>query len=154
MIQLCNGRNEAAFNPIENAMKHTLGEAAKVVGFSKSTISRAIKTGALSAKRLDDGSFSIEPSELERWNTSNSHSNAKMKKLSTPVATAETSNETGVLEAELKGARELLARADAERERLEADRDKWREQAERVTLLLEDNRPRSGGFLGRLLGRK
>ncbi len=49
------------------ASSYTLGEAAKAVGFSKTTLSRAIKKGNLSAKRLDDGSYKIDAAELERW---------------------------------------------------------------------------------------
>ena len=44
----------------------TLGQAAKEVGKSKSTINRAIKNGRLSAQRLDDGSYRIDPAELFR----------------------------------------------------------------------------------------
>ena len=44
----------------------TLGQAAKEVGKSKSTINRAIKNGRLSAQRLEDGSYRIDPSELFR----------------------------------------------------------------------------------------
>jgi len=47
-------------------MEHlTLGQAAKLTGKSKSTISRAIKTGRLSASR-DGGTFRIAVSELTR----------------------------------------------------------------------------------------
>lgn len=44
----------------------SLVQAAKVSGKSKSTINRAIKSGKLSAQRHDDGSYSIDPSELFR----------------------------------------------------------------------------------------
>lgn len=44
----------------------SLVQAAKVSGKSKSTINRSIKSGKLSAKRHDDGSYSIDPSELFR----------------------------------------------------------------------------------------
>ena len=56
-------------------MSYTLGEAAKAVGFSKPTLSRAIKSGKLSARRLDDGSYSVDASELERWKDANGHRN-------------------------------------------------------------------------------
>jgi excisionase family DNA binding protein len=45
----------------------TLGNAAKQLGVSKPTISKAISRGHLSATRRDDGSFAIDPSELVRW---------------------------------------------------------------------------------------
>ena len=48
-------------------MKHlTLGEASKLTGKSKPTISKAIKDGRISAKQRADKSYQIEVSELIR----------------------------------------------------------------------------------------
>lgn len=47
-------------------MQLTLQQAATVTGKAKSTIQRAIKSGKLSAIRKDDGSYSIDVSELSR----------------------------------------------------------------------------------------
>ena len=47
-------------------MKYTLGTAAKATGKSKSTLSRDIKNGRISAIRGDNGSFEIDPAELHR----------------------------------------------------------------------------------------
>lgn len=47
-------------------MGYTLGEAAKHVGKSKATISKAIKSGKLSATKNMHGAFDIDPSELTR----------------------------------------------------------------------------------------
>jgi hypothetical protein len=47
-------------------MKLSLGQAAKETGLDKSTISRAIKTGRLSAQRKDRGGYEIDPAELFR----------------------------------------------------------------------------------------
>jgi hypothetical protein len=47
-------------------MRYTLGTAAKATGKAKSTILRAVKSGAISATKAHDGSYSIEPSELHR----------------------------------------------------------------------------------------
>jgi hypothetical protein len=47
-------------------MRYTLGTAAKATGKAKSTILRAIKSGAISATKSHDGSYEIEPSELHR----------------------------------------------------------------------------------------
>ena len=44
----------------------TLGEAEKEVGVTKSTISRAIKDGRLSANRNEHGHYQIDPAELFR----------------------------------------------------------------------------------------
>lgn len=47
-------------------MAYTLGAAARATGKSKATISRAIKSGRLSAARDGFGGYSIEPAELHR----------------------------------------------------------------------------------------
>ena len=47
-------------------MEYTLTKAAEATGKGKSTIHRAIKSGKLSATRHDDGSYSIDASELHR----------------------------------------------------------------------------------------
>jgi hypothetical protein len=47
-------------------MKLSLGQAAKEVGLDKSTISRAIKSGKLSAQRKERGGYEIDPAELFR----------------------------------------------------------------------------------------
>lgn len=123
---------------------YTLGEAAKATGKSKATISKAIKSGRVSAKKLETGRFAIDPSELHRVYPS--------------VSLANDSEQNETPEANTKVA-ELQAQLDVAQERLEEqrelvadlrdDRDKWRQQA---TGLLEDQRP-SKGFLARLLGR-
>ena len=57
-----NRHNDAVRNP----MRYTLGTAAKATGKAKSTILRAVKSGAVSAIKAHDGSYEIEPSELHR----------------------------------------------------------------------------------------
>lgn len=47
-------------------MQFTLSQAAKEVGLSKGTLSRALSSGKLSAERREDGSYQIEASELFR----------------------------------------------------------------------------------------
>ncbi len=47
-------------------MVYTLGEASRAVGLSKSAISKAIKTGRLSATKDDLGQYRIDPAELHR----------------------------------------------------------------------------------------
>jgi hypothetical protein len=44
----------------------SLGQAAKAAGVPKTTLSRAIKTGRLSASRTDTGAYAIDPAELAR----------------------------------------------------------------------------------------
>jgi len=124
----------------------TLGESAKEVGKSKTTITRAIQAGKLSAKRLEDGSYQIDPSELFRV-----YEPAIQETPVTPETVALPSNgeqrnpvETDTTVAML---REQIALIETERERereqlsnrineLVADRDNWQTMANNQTLLL------------------
>ena len=131
-------------------MSYTLGDAAKAVGKSKTTLHRAIKSGRISAAKSEDGSYSIDPSELHR--------------VFPPVTGATPTdvflrNDTEHQSNTLETLRIQLELQEKERERerallqetiadLREDRDKWRQQA---TALLEDHRPK--GFFKRLLGR-
>lgn len=45
-------------------MSWSISRAVKETGLSKSTISRAIKAGKISASRQDNGAYLIEPAEL------------------------------------------------------------------------------------------
>lgn len=47
-------------------MQLSLSAAAKEVGRSKSTLSRAVASGRLSATRCEDGAYQIDPAELYR----------------------------------------------------------------------------------------
>lgn len=47
-------------------MQLSLSAAAKEVGRSKSTLSRAVSSGRMSATRCEDGSYRIDPAELYR----------------------------------------------------------------------------------------
>ncbi len=47
-------------------MEYTLAAAAEVSGVAKTTLFRAIKSGRLSARRLDDKTYRIDASELAR----------------------------------------------------------------------------------------
>jgi excisionase family DNA binding protein len=116
----------------------TLGQAARLTGTSKTTLTRAIKAGRLSAVRQDDGSYRIDPAELARV-------------YDVKVATPETGTATGnvvhratgqgdpgdpelvtrlaVAEAELRALKEMAAE-------IRQSRDAWQAQAERATLAL------------------
>lgn len=144
-------------------MSYTLGEAAKAAGFSKPTLSRAVKNGKISAKRLDDGSYSIDPSELERWKDANGHRNAKKKRFATPIETPETPMQNSALQAEIEMLRERIKTGEMERDFLEQRVEDLKERAERAErkedqlhALLTDLRPKAPdaprkGFWGRLL---
>jgi excisionase family DNA binding protein len=145
-------------------MSYTLGEAAKAAGFSKPTLSRAIKSGKLSAKRLDDGSYSIDPAELERWKDANGHRNGSLKRIATPPETPEDPMNNSALQAEVEALRGQIKAGEMERGFLEQRVEDFKERAERAErkedqlhALLADLRPKvpdvqRKGFFARLLG--
>lgn len=131
----------------------SLRNAAKEAGVSKSTILRAIQSGRLSAARLEDGGYDIDPAELFRvYEPGKAERSAPEAKGQDAPAGPDL-----VLQEQLNSLRELLRRADEdkaemrqEREDLKQDRDKWRSMAESQQRQLTDNRPK--GFWQRLTG--
>lgn len=130
-------------------MKLTMGQAAKHLDCSKATLSRAIKEGRLSAERKEDGSFSIDPAELQRYaNGAGLMFTAELlqkpaeKQQTTLSATPETPAETGVysavLEAQLEGLKAILAEKERRITDLEADRRELKDDRERLLKLIED----------------
>ena len=122
-------------------MTYTLGQAAKAIGKSKSTISKALKNGVMSAEKGANGAFKIDPSELHRVvppNSINEH-------YQTTKNTAKEHLETAVKVAQLEV---RLEAAEKRTDDLEKDRDSWRNQA---NSLLADQRPK--GVWQRVFGR-
>lgn len=127
-------------------MVYTLGEAAKATGKSKATISKAIKSGRISAQKGETGTFHIDPSELHRVYPPAVSSEQE----ETPAKTStKTDNDGSIkeLQARLEAAQERLADKEGVIADLREDRDRWRQQA---TGLLADQRPK--GFWKRLFG--
>jgi thiamine pyrophosphate-dependent acetolactate synthase large subunit-like protein len=127
-------------------MVYTLGEAAKATGKSKSTISKAIKSGRISARKDAVGTFHIDPSELHRVYPPTVSDDRKETLENTPART-DVDGTIKELRARLEAAQERLSDKEAVISDLREDRDKWRQQA---TALLADQRPK--GFFKRLLG--
>ena len=129
-------------------MVYTLGDAAKATGKSKATISKAIKSGRISATKDETGAFQIDPAELHRVYPPTVSSEQK----ETPRETPDEQEKSGLireLQARLEAAHERLADKEETISDLRDDRDKWRQQA---TALLSDQRaPRS--FLQRLFNK-
>jgi len=118
----------------------TLSQAAKASGKSKSTLSRAIKMGRISASRLDDGNFSIDPAELFRVYpaaSNNAYDERPIEQCATPVPN-ELQSRISMLELLLEKERESVAREREISADLREDRDRWRQQA---ASLLADLRP-------------
>lgn len=114
----------------------TLGEAAKAAGVSKATISKALAKGRLSYVSKDTAGYQIDPAELFRAFPPKPPETLNTERLATHPETVDLR----VLRAELDAARELVAE-------LKADRDAWRDQAQRLALPAPDGERRRR-FLG------
>jgi excisionase family DNA binding protein len=104
---------------------YTLGEAAKAVGKSKATLSKAIKSGRISAHKNGDGSFSIDPAELHRVYPPTPSETVSLEHKETPEANGVNTRELIELRIKLKAAEQRISD-------LEEDRDLWRQQASRL----------------------
>jgi hypothetical protein len=102
----------------------SLAEAAKHCGVNRSTILRAVKSGKMSGTRNDDGSWSVEPSELFRVFEPKADTSAAPQGAQRDAA-------TDALVAELRAVIADLRR----------DRDAWRDQAERPPRASSDATP-------------
>jgi excisionase family DNA binding protein len=118
------------------SMQHTLGSAARVAGLSKSTLSRAIKDGKLSAIRCDDtGSYKIEQSELERYAAAVNVVRATAEnRAALPERTHQERQAAAVLEAENAGLKQLADLLRSQLRDTQQQRDAWRQEAERLAL--------------------
>lgn len=121
-------------------MNLSLGEAARSAGVSKSTIHRNIKRGTLSAVRTEDGSYEIDPAELHRVFPPAANGNGSVEPGMRQHGTQDFPGGTGSLLREIELLRERLTDKDAVIADLREDRDHWRTQAERATLILTDQR--------------
>lgn len=116
----------------------SLGQAAELTGKSKSTISRAIKSGRLSATR-DGDRYCIDPAELSRvFNIATSATGPATVPQNDTQPPQDPSNDARLasLETENRLLREML---DRERETV----DDLRGRLTRVQALIEDKRPSS-----------
>ena len=110
---------------METPVKLTLSQAAKSLGKSKGTLSKALNSGAISGTKADDGSWQIDQSELMRWVSSTSPRERLQDRLEPPEHPAETPNQAAVdRDAQMALMRERLDDATATvadlRERLDA----------------------------------
>ena len=96
--------------------KLSANRAAKEAGIAKKTLLEAISSGRLTAAKNDKGHWEIDPSELFRAYPKTSFSESE-KPQPTPKENHQKTNETSVLEVEVKMLREQIVRMDTERER-------------------------------------
>lgn len=123
-------------------MSLSASQAAKKVGKSIPTITRAIKKGKLSAEPREGGGWIIDAAELFRvWPAVSNETDV------TPtMLRSETPIEASALEREVELLREML-------DETKADRDSWKDQAQKITALIEDQSARKKGFWARITGR-
>ena len=119
----------------------TLGEAAKMTGVSKPTISKAVLSGKVTGIKGENGVFQIEKSELIRVYPE------KTNKAGASKSTSATKAGSAVAELENKHLAEqvadLQARLSKTEDRLETAEIREREANARVFALIEDHRPKS-----------
>lgn len=136
-------------------------QAAKEVGKSIPTITRAIKKGKLSATKTEEGGYQIDPAELFRvWPAVKSYATPERDNETGKMlgnATPKNTDVTGGLEAEVKFLKQLLEDRDGTIADLKDQRDKWQEQA-KTLLISNQNMPtqatetRRGGLLSFFAG--
>ena len=127
--------------------KLTLGQAAKQVGKSKPTISKAIKDGKLSGEKID-GVYQIEVSELLRVYDAVSEATEEAAASPAPQASAVSEVEKRFLEETVA---DLEARLTDMKDERDTAQKEAREDRARMMALLEDKRPR--GLWSRLTGK-
>jgi DNA-binding transcriptional MerR regulator len=155
-------------------MPYSMSKAAKVAGVSKTTMHKWVKSGKVTSTKLNDGTYSIEESELTRViesrkqvtsntviqpvNTGNISLTSEPLNLS--IYRSNTLNEVkyaAALEAvshERKLLRqqvnELRQRAETAEARSEAAAERYHDSIKTITKLLEDKReaPQRKKFLG------
>lgn len=128
-------------------------QAAKAVGKSVPTITRAIKSGKLSATKLDGGGYEIDPSELFRVWKAVTNSNSVTQQM----LEHETPKEDSMLRAKLEVMDERLNDAQATirdlRDRLDAESTERRSLTAQITDQRQNTpEPPKRGFWARLTG--
>lgn len=101
----------------------TLGQAAKETSVSKATISKALKSGRLSYVSKSSAGYEIDPAELFRVFPPKRLETVETERLETPQEIVSS-------EADRREIQLLRQQLDETR----ADRDAWREQAQRLAL--------------------
>lgn len=134
-------------------MALSLIQSADLTGRSKSTIHRAIKTGKLSATRNEDGSYSIDPSELFRVYPKEPQEPISMRQKGTPEEpTREASHESEMLRLKVEM---LTAQLEREQETVTDLRRRLDRAEDRLMALAPPAHPSAPprGLWARLRGR-
>ena len=145
-------------------MPYSMSKAAKVAGVSKTTMHKWVKSGKVTSTKLDDGTYSIDESELSRViqsrkqvtsstvtpDVNKGNLTSKPAPLDLSIYRANTINEVkyaAALEAVTherqllrEQVNELRQRAEAAEARSEAAAERYHDSIKTMTRLLEDKR--------------
>lgn len=136
---------------------YTLGEASKVTGVQKSTLSKALKSGKISYFEKTSAGYKIDPSELFRVYPRQPQSTDADTVVSERLETPENNPDFIRLQVEVEQLRERLSETQAQR-------DEWMKQAQQLALpkpqsesvdpskATETPPTQRRGFLSRLMG--
>ena len=116
-------------------LKYTAGKAAKAVGVAKSTITKAISIGKISATKGLNGAWEIDPAELHRVYAPKLSKSVEIEQKATPLENSR----------EIEHLTELLGAAKRQIEDLKEDRDEWRKQA-KALLISNESTKKKGPF--------
>ena len=160
-VQRCVANHMARCGASRNSQKravnmYSLSEAAKASGKSKSTLTRAIDKGKISASKDEHGRYQIEPTELHRVYpavASEPVAQQSNEQLRNIEATSELVNELIDLRAEVKTKEQLVTVHEKTIDDLRERLDKEGEERRQLTAMLTDQRTRRKGFWARLTGR-
>ncbi len=111
----------------------TLSEAAAWAGKGRPAILKALQKGTITGRKDESGQWRIDPAELARvYGPGNTQDRSSV----VPSSTPDIAQGMAAKDRELVLLREMLAEVRDERDDVRQDRDRWREQTERQTLLL------------------
>lgn len=137
---------------MSNGYRYTLGTAAKQAKVAKSTLSRAVEKGEITAVREGNG-YRIDPAELDRWMSNRPAQPSEtpaVEQNATPDDTLALHVANARLEVELAGLKQLLEAERKRAETAEQDRDRWHA----ASLALTGPQKGKGGLFGWLGGRR
>lgn len=115
-----------------NSTYLTLGQAAEMCGWSKGALSKAIKSGKMSAHAKTKAGFQLDPSEVlrvfpKRTETRSNEQSETLNKL----------NGNSILSAEVEALRQQMATAELERMR---ERDQLTDRIDSLQQMLSDEK--------------
>src|SRR6202045_256752 len=116
-------------------MSYPLGQAAKAVGMSKTSILRSIKAGRISAGRDELGQWAIEPCELHRVYPALSEDDPGTGKGAGERAVTGGGTALAVAHARAALAEARMSDFKSMLDDIREQRDRWQQQAERLAAL-------------------